>query len=439
MSNAENRPRSRATAVVGLQWGDEGKGKIVDLITPGHDAVVRYNGGANAGHSVVVEGTRHSLHLIPSGILHPGALAVIGNGVVVDPIALLAERDALHEAGVDVSGLRVSDRAHVVMPYHKDQDAAREALLARGQSGADNSIGTTRRGIGPAYADKIHRSTSVRVGDLRRPDVLRRRLSVACDYHNREFPDAPRYNAEMLAEQMESHARRLGGAIVDTVHLLHGLLDDGAQLLFEGANATLLDVDHGTYPFVTSSSTCVLGIGSGSGVSERRLGRVIGVMKSYCTRVGAGPFPTELHEQTGERIRERGNEYGTTTGRPRRVGWLDLVAARYAVRLNDCDEVALTMLDVLAGFDSLRICTEYEIDGARTDRFDPDASVLSRVEPVYEQMPGFREEITDASSRESLPDAARRYVDRIESFIDRPIRIVSVGADRAQTIIDSSD
>jgi adenylosuccinate synthase len=439
MSERSQRPEARSTAVVGLQWGDEGKGKIVDLITPGHAAVVRYNGGANAGHSVVVEGKRHSLHLIPSGILHEGSLAVIGNGVVVDPVALLKERDGLHEAGVDVSSLRLSDRAHVVMPYHKDQDAARESLLARGDGGADKSIGTTRRGIGPAYADKIHRSSSVRVGDLLRAEVLRGRLSIACDYHNREFPESPRYRAEALAEEMAACGERLRGSIVDTVHLLHGLLDQGERLLFEGANATLLDVDHGTYPFVTSSSTCVLGVGAGSGVSERRLGRVIGVMKSYCTRVGAGPFPTELFDGAGERIRERGNEYGTTTGRPRRTGWLDLVAARYSVMLNDCDEVALTLLDVLAGFETLKVCTSYRIDGVTTDRFDPDAGVLGRVEPIYEELPGFREEITDASSRESLPEAARRYVERIESFIGRPIRIVSVGADRAQTIVDSSD
>lgn len=435
------------TAIVGLQWGDEGKGKLVDLLTPGHDAVVRYNGGANAGHSVVVDGARHALHLVPSGILHAGTLAVIGNGVVVDPEALLAELDGLRAAGVDVRGLRISDRAHVVMPYHKDEDAARETLLARdkgagaegrkGEGGrGDRSIGTTRRGIGPTYSDKIHRSNAVRMGDLRRPEALLARLELACEFHNREFADAPRYDPRELQKRAMAAADRLADHIEDTVYLLHGLLDDEKRLLFEGANATLLDVDHGTYPFVTSSSTSALGIGPGSGVSERRVGRVIGVMKAYCTRVGAGPFPTELSDAAGERIRERGNEYGTTTGRARRTGWLDLVAARYAVMLNACSGVALTLLDVLAGFDEIRVCTAYEIDGERTDRFLPDATDLTRARPVYASLPGFSEEITDARTLDDLPSEARAYLEYVEEFIGAPIEIVGVGPDRAQTLTD---
>lgn len=424
-----------STAVVGLQWGDEGKGKLVDLLAPEHAAVVRYNGGANAGHSVVVGGTRHSLHLVPSGILHPGVLAVIGNGVVVDPEGLLGELETLRGAGVDVDGLRVSDRAHVVMPYHKDEDAARESLLSRGEEG-DRSIGTTRRGIGPTYSDKIHRSNAIRIGDLRRPEALLAKLEMACAFHNREFADTPRYKPRELHERALACGEQLGACIDDTVYLLHDLLGAGERLLFEGANATLLDVDHGTYPFVTSSSTCALGIGSGSGVSERRIGRVIGVMKAYCTRVGAGPFPTELHDEAGERIRERGREYGTTTGRPRRTGWLDLVAARYAVMLNGCTDVALTLFDVLSGFDEVKVCTAYEIDGERTDRFLPDAEDLSRIQPVYETLPGFSEEIGDARRRKDLPDDARAYLEFIEAFIGARISIVSVGPDRAQTMLE---
>ncbi|TVQ31419.1 MAG: adenylosuccinate synthase [Phycisphaeraceae bacterium] len=439
-TSAAFTPVNACTAVVGLQWGDEGKGKLVDLLAPEHDAVVRYNGGANAGHSVVFDGKRHALHLVPSGVFHPGALAVIGNGVVVDPAKLIEELDLLIEKGVDVSGLRVSDRAHVVMPYHMAEDGAREQVLSGKVDGAGvgQSIGTTKRGIGPAYADKVQRAAAVRIGDLLRPDRLREKLELACAFHNHTLSglgdDAPRFDPGEMHMRCLDHGERLREHIVDTLYLLHDMLAGGKRLLFEGANGTLLDVDHGTYPFVTSSNSCVLGIGPGSGVTERRLGRVIGIAKAYCTRVGAGPFPTELHDQTGERIRKRGNEFGTTTGRPRRTGWLDLVALRYGAMLNGCTEMMVTLLDVLAGFEELHICTAYRIGGETTDRFPPDAADLERAEPVYESVPGFADEIVKARKRADLPGAAIAYIERIESFTGVPVRAVGVGPDREQTI-----
>ncbi|MEC9374354.1 MAG: adenylosuccinate synthetase, partial [Planctomycetota bacterium] len=276
------------------------------------------------------------------------------------------------------------------------------------------------------------------MGDLLRPEPLLAKLRLACEFHNREFPDSPRYVPEDLQREALAHGERLRDHIVDTAYLLHELLDAGKSILFEGANATLLDVDHGTYPFVTSSHTSALGIGSGSGVSERRVARVIGIMKAYCTRVGAGPFPTEQTNPIGERIRERGREYGTTTGRPRRTGWLDLVAARYAVMLNDCTDIAMTLLDVLAGFDELQVCTAYRVDGVTTDRFPPDAHLLERVEPIYERVEGFGEDITGARSFDALPAAAQAYVERVEAFIGAPISLIGVGPDREQTIVRRS-
>ncbi|MFN0132568.1 MAG: adenylosuccinate synthase [Phycisphaerales bacterium] len=431
---------ARASAVVGLQWGDEGKGKVVDLLAAGHDAVVRYNGGANAGHSVVVGGTRFSLHLVPSGILHAGKPAVIGNGVVVDPERLLEEIDGLTARGVDVSGLVVSDRAHVVTPYHKVEDLVREELLSKGTT---EQIGTTRRGIGPAYAEKAQRSCAIRMGDLvEGAGVLRERVERAWAFKadaigamaaragvKVEVP-VPAVVAARLGEQGE----RLRGRITDTTYLLHDLVGAGRRVLFEGANATLLDVDHGTYPFVTASSCAALGIGPGTGVPERCLREVIGVMKAYSTRVGRGPLPSELHDELGNRIRERGREYGTTTGRPRRVGWLDLVAVRYSAMVNGATSLALTMLDVLAGMGPIRVCVGYRVDGKVTERFVPDGARLARVEPVYEEMAGFEAEVGGAKKMAELPEPARRFVRRIEEFVGVPAGLVSVGPGREQTI-----
>ena len=431
-------------SVVGLQWGDEGKGKVIDRVSPRYSAVVRYNGGANAGHSVVFDGKRHALHLVPSGIFHPQTRAVIGPGVCVDPFTMLEELDRLTSAGVDVSRLVLSDRAHLVMPYHKEEDASREVRLDdpdhQGETGAtQGAIGTTRRGIGPAYAEKAMRAAAVRAGDVLRPDVLRERLRLACDFKKRgnTLIDAPpeALDADHLFDKLSALAPRLEPHLDDTTYLLHTMLREGKPLLFEGANATLLDVDHGTFPFVTSSSTTALGITSGAGVPGPCIGRTLGVVKAYSTRVGAGPMPTELHDETGERTRKKGNEFGTTTGRPRRCGWLDLVAVRYAAMLNGTTGLAIMLLDVLTGLDGLKVCTAYEIDGERTDRFCPDAYDLTRAKPIYETIPGFSEDITGARTLEDLPKNARTYLDFIEKYVGVPIRLVSIGQDREESIV----
>ena len=441
---------SSCSAVVGMQWGDEGKGKIVDLIAPQHDAVARYNGGANAGHSVVVKGERFSLHLIPSGILYPSKLAIIGNGVVLDPDKLQQEIDGLRSRGVDTSGLIVSSRAHVVMPYHKAEDAAREDSLKKErlsrdgeQSSVVSEIGTTRRGIGPAYAEKVQRSGAVRVCDLLDPETLREKISIAIATKRASLVDQPGVAATLDVAGVTDWALHAGEnlrpMVQDTAYLLNNLVRAGKNVLFESANGTLLDVDHGTYPFVTGSSCSVGGIGPGTGVPVQRVGRVTGVMKAYSTRVGAGPMPTELtgdgeDGKIGDRIRTRGREFGTTTGRPRRVGWLDLVAVKYSAMINGTTGLALTMLDVLAGFDTVRVCTKYEFAGKQTDRFLPDSASLSAARPIYTDFPGFSEDVSAARSRGELPPRARAYIEFIEQTVGVPVDIVSVGPDRAQTI-----
>ena len=433
------------TAVVGLQWGDEGKGKIVDLLTAEHDVVVRYNGGANAGHSVVVDGQRYALHLIPSGILYPDKLCVIANGVVVDPEKFVEEVDGLRARGVRVgANLVVSDRAHVVMPYHKEHDAALERVLgARAHAGeADLSIGTTRRGIGPAYADKVHRSTAIRVGELLDPARLRRRLEVICRIRSAELAaldvDTSPLDPAELSERFARLGERIAPHVADTAYLLHDCLRGGRRILFEGANACLLDIDHGTYPYVTSSNCSTLGIPAGTGVPGSAIDRVLGIMKAYSTRVGAGPFPTEQDNEVGQRIRERGREYGTTTGRPRRCGWLDLVAVRYSAMICGATGLACMLLDVLSGLDEIKLCTRYRLaDGTLTDRFIPDAERLGAVQPVYETLPGWREEIVDASDRRTLPANAQRYLARLEEVIGVPVDVVSVGPERRQTMVSA--
>ncbi len=434
------------TAVVGLQWGDEGKGKIVDLLARDHDAVVRYNGGANAGHSVVIKGERYALHLIPAGILSPGKHAVIGNGVVLDPEWLLKEIDTLAAKGVDTSGLIISSRAHVVMPYHKDEDGFREDILKRagsqrpvGSGEGQAEIGTTKRGIGPAYADKAQRATAIRAGDLLRPETLRAKVSLACALKAAMLRDLSGGSHELDANAITDRAlaagQRLAPMIRDTTYFLHDLLAQGKRLLFESANGTLLDVDHGTYPFVTASSCAISGIGPGTGVPVQRVGRVLGVMKAYSTRVGSGPMPTELFDATADGIRQRGREFGTTTGRPRRVGWLDLVAVRYSAMINGTTGLCLTLLDVLSGVPELSICTGYTIDGSATDRFPPDAADLVRATPRYTTLPGWSEPIGGARRLSDLPANARRYIDFIQEFAGVPMAVISVGPDREQTMI----
>ncbi len=431
---------SSTTAVVGLQWGDEGKGKIVDLLAAEHDIVVRYNGGANAGHSVVVNGERFALHLMPSGVLCPGVRSVIANGVVVDPEQLLNEIEGLRRRGIEAGPLLLSDRAHVVMPYHKAEDIARERILAAPTQSGAGSIGTTGRGIGPAYAEKVQRGSAIRIGDLLRPDVLSARVGTAIETKRPMLEQhAPELageacDADRMVELALGWGRQLASSITDTRRVLRDAVAARERVLFEGANATLLDIDHGTFPFVTSSSPSVLGIGPGTGLPPRAVGRTVGIAKAYQTRVGAGPMPTELSGPEGERIRERGREFGTTTGRPRRCGWLDLVALRYAAEINGIDEIALMLLDVLAGFDELRVCTAYRVRGRIESDFHPDTAELDGAEPVYESLPGFSEEITGARSVSDLPAEAIGYVSFISEHVGVPVSLVSVGPDRAQTI-----
>jgi adenylosuccinate synthase len=426
-----------ATAVVGLQWGDEGKGKLVDLLAVDHDATVRFNGGANAGHTVVVGGVKYAMHLVPSGILYPGKLAIVGNGVVVDPEGIIGEIDGLAARGVDTSGLVISSRSHAVMPYHKQEDERRESLLKEGLDAPGGSdLGTTKRGIGPCYADKAQRSGAVRMGDLVRPEVLREKLDIACRF-KRSVAGQGSADCDpgAIAERMLAAGRRLAPSIKDTTYLLHDLIGAGKRLLFEGGNATLLDVDHGTYPYVTSSACTALGIAQGTGVPASHLGRIIGVMKAYTTRVGRGPMPTELLDAVGDGIRQRGREFGTTTGRPRRVGWLDLVAVRYSAMLNGATGLCVNMMDVLAGIDEIKVCTAYKVDGSTTDRFLPDGYDLGRAEPVYRSVRGYSTDVRAVRRRRDLPDAARSYLDLIEESVGIPIDIVSVGPDRAETIL----
>lgn len=432
-------PEPHHTAVVGLQWGDEGKGKVVDLLAPEHDLTVRYNGGANAGHTVVVGEDRYALHLVPSGILVRGCTCVIGNGVVIDPWKLLEEIQGLRGRGVEVAeNLRISTRAHVVMPYHKLLDGALEEAISGRRGGA---IGTTRRGIGPAYADKVLRSTAIRMGDLRHPARLASRLETILDLRTAQLRSlGVAFGDELSHARLLDESLAVGEALsphlVDTTWFLHDAIEAGRGVLFEGANACLLDVDHGTYPFVTSSNCSTLGIPAGTGVPLGNIDRVLGIMKAYSTRVGGGPFPSELHDAVGDRIRERGREYGTTTGRPRRCGWLDLVAVKYTAMVCGVTGIACTLFDVLGGLDEVRLCVGYRLpDGTVTDRFMPDAEDLSEVEPVYETLPGWADPGERPADRASLPDAARRYLDRVEAFVGVPIDIVSIGPERSEVLV----
>ncbi len=421
--------------VIGLQWGDEAKGKLVDLLTEGKDIVVRYQGGANAGHTIVIGDAVYKLHHIPSGIINERVLNLIAPGVVINPPTLLQEIKSLQERGIDVvARMKISQRAHVVMPWHVLEDKMWNQLVA----GADN-IGTTLRGIGPCYADKVGRSFAIRIGDLVQPDfaeqvtkivaVKKRVLSAVADGGAVEL-DAPK----IIAEYTE-YARQLKPMIADTTRILLDAVDDDQQILFEGAQGSLLDVDHGTFPFVTSSNSSGVGISAGSGVPGNWLDQIIGVSKCYSTRVGGGPFPTEQDNDQGAHIRERGREYGTTTGRPRRCGWFDAVAVRYTARLGGITSVALTMLDVLSELETIQVCVGYELDGQRISHFPGHVNDLRKVQPIYESLPGWQQEITEARTLDDLPIAALQYVRRLEQLIGRRIEFISVGPDRAQTII----
>jgi adenylosuccinate synthase len=423
------------TCVVGLQWGDEAKGKIVDLLTERHDFVVRFNGGANAGHTVVAGGKTFKFSLLPTGVLRPGVRSVIANGVVVDPEQFRKEVAGLRAAGVAVgANLVLSDHAHVIFPYHTEEER-----LSEGGSG---KIGTTGRGIGPCYQDKVGRTCGVRVGELLHADHLRRRLRPIVERKNRVHQalaqvsglTAKAFDADELCDQYLKFGEQLRPHITDTQRLLTQALRDGKRVLFEAAQGSLLDVDHGSYPYVTSSNSSVAGVWSGTGVPARQIDRIVGVVKAYGTRVGEGPFPTELSDDTGQRIRDAGREYGTVTGRPRRCGWFDAVAARYTTTLAGADELAVMLLDVLSQFDEVKVCTAYEMDGERIDWFPSDAFLLERCKPVYEALPGWGKDVSGARKLSELPANARRYVDRLGELLGVRVSVISVGPDREQTI-----
>jgi adenylosuccinate synthase len=426
--------RVPGTVIVGTQWGDEGKGRFTDYLARDSDVVVRYQGGHNAGHTIVVDGEVFALQLAPSGILYSHVTPVIGNGVVIDPAVLIAELDMLEGKGIDTRRLRVSGNAHLIMPYHQELDRVTERFLGK------NKLGTTKRGIGPAYADKALR-VGLRVQDLLDPKIFREKLEIALREKNGVL--AKVYNrlpldGDEIAEEYLAMVPRLEPLIDDTVHLVHEALDAGQRVLFEGAQATYLDLDHGTYPFVTSSNPIAGGVGTGAGVGPRAIDRVVGVTKAYLTRVGAGPFPTELHEGdvVGDLLVERGGEFGTNTGRRRRPGWLDAVMLRHAVRLNTLSEIALTKLDVLAPLEEIKVCVAYEDDaGTRYDHVPYHQSVLHKVRPIYETLPGWGTEIDHVSRIEDLPGAARAYMQFIERLARVPISFVSVGPGREQTVV----
>jgi adenylosuccinate synthase len=415
-------------AVLGAQWGDEGKGKIVDLLTPRFHIVARYQGGHNAGHTVYVNGTKFVLRLIPSGILHPGITCVIGNGVVVDPQALFAEIDELARNGVEVgSRLVVSDKAHLILPYHRDLD-----LLSEARRG-ERKIGTTSRGIGPAYEDKIARR-GIRVGDLEDPRGLEQNVRDNVTARNRLVHDST-MDWQTVFERLMDDARRLRPLVRDVSLMLNEEMRAGKSILFEGAQGTLLDIDHGTYPFVTSSNASIGGVCTGLGIGPRAIGAVMGVVKAYTTRVGAGPLPTELDGEMGKRLRDSGNEYGAVTGRPRRCGWYDAVAVRYGVRINGLDALALTKLDVLDGLDRIEICTSYRCGGRTLTEFPSEVGQLAACEPVYESMPGWQKPTRGARRYDDLPQEARRYIARLEEVTGVPAAVVSTGSERDDTII----
>ncbi len=420
-----------ATVVVGTQWGDEGKGKVTDLLAKEVSLVVRYQGGHNAGHTIVVNGERFALQLLPSGVLYPHVVPVIGNGVVVDPITLLAEIDRLEAKGIDCSRLKVSGNAHLILPYHVELDFVAERRLGR------NKLGTTRRGIGPTYADKALRS-GLRVQDLLDPKIFRTKLEQALKEKNailtRVYNRLPMSADEIADRYLGEVAPRVAPYIDDTVNIIHEALEAGQHVLLEGAQATFLDLDHGTYPFVTSSNPVAGGACTGAGIGPLHISRVIGIAKAYCTRVGAGPFPTELFDGTGDLLVERGHEFGTNTGRRRRTGWFDAVMLRQAVRLNSLTEVAITKLDILDTLDTVKVCVAYEVEGQQVTRMPYHQSVLHDAVPVYEELPGWKRDLTDVTERHQLPPAAQTYLAFLEEQVGVPISYVGTGPGRDQYV-----
>lgn len=420
-----------SVVVVGTQWGDEGKGKITDFLSADAEVIARYQGGDNAGHTIVIDGKKFKLHLIPSGIFFPEKVSVIGNGMVVNPKSLVEELDYLHQEGVATDNLRISDRAHIILPYHIKLDQLQEA------SKGDNKIGTTNKGIGPAYMDKAAR-VGIRIADLLDKDIFAERLKANLAEKNRLFEkmyESAPVAFDTIFDEYYAYGQKIKDYVTDTSVILNKALDKGRRVLFEGAQGVMLDIDQGTYPFVTSSNPVAGGVTIGSGVGPSKINKVVGVCKAYTSRVGDGPFPTELFDQTGERIREVGHEYGTTTGRPRRVGWFDSVVMRHSRRVSGITNLSLNCIDVLSGLDIVKICVAYDLDGKRIDHYPASLEQLKRCKPIYEELPGWSEDITGVRSLEDLPENARNYVRRVSELVGVRISTFSVGPDRDQTNI----
>lgn len=417
--------------IVGSQWGDEGKGKIIDYLAAEADVVVRGQGGNNAGHTVVVGNKKYALHLIPSGILNKNAINVIGNGVVFDPEGFLQEIENLENQGVDTSSIRISERAHVVFPYHKEID--RLAEIARGKE----KIGTTIKGIGPAYMDKVERS-GIRICDFINEDVFEAKARIQIEAKNKiitEIYNGEALEADKIINDYKGYANQIRKFVTDTSVIVYDAVKANKKVLLEGAQGTLLDIDFGTYPYVTSSHPTSGGFAIGSGIGPNLIEEVIGITKAYTTRVGKGPFVTELENEIGDRIRAAGHEFGTTTGRPRRCGWLDIVIVKFAARINGMTCMSLMLLDVLSGFDKLKICTAYKYNDSIIENFPADLNVMEKCEPIYMELDGWKEDITGCTTYDSLPENARKYIETIEELSGVPIKIVSVGPKRSQTII----
>lgn len=419
-----------ASVLVGAQWGDEGKGKVTDLIAGGFDVVCRYSGGANAGHTVVVGSKKLALHQIPSGIMYKDAISVIGNGCIVDPEVVIQEINTLESEGVSCENLRISGNAHLVMPYHKDLDGAHEQKLGK------NLIGTTKRGVGPTYMDKMNR-IGLRVQDLLDDNTFNQKLEAALAYINPILTDVyglKPYDQKTLSAQYLNYAQTLKPYIIESSLYLNRVLDDGKSILFEGAQATMLDIDHGTYPFVTSSNCTAGGAVTGSGVGPTKINRIIGVAKAYLTRVGSGPFPTELTDEMGEKLRQQGAEFGVTTGRARRCGWYDAPIVKHSVRVNGLTDLAITKLDVLSCMDEIKVCVAYNCDGQRYDSVPEFQARFLHAKPIYETLPGWNCDITSVRRFEDLPKQAQAYIDFLEKLAGVRISIITVGPEREQTI-----
>ncbi|MGE6656323.1 adenylosuccinate synthase [Bacillus altitudinis] len=418
-----------SVVVVGTQWGDEGKGKITDFLSENAEVIARYQGGNNAGHTIKFDGVTYKLHLIPSGIFYKEKTCVIGNGMVVDPKALVTELAYLHERNVSTDNLRISNRAHVILPYHLKLDEVEEE-----RKGA-NKIGTTKKGIGPAYMDKAAR-VGIRIADLLDREVFEEKLARNLEEKNRlleKMYDTEGFKIEDILDEYYEYGQQVKKYVVDTSVVLNDALDEGRRVLFEGAQGVMLDIDQGTYPFVTSSNPVAGGVTIGSGVGPTKIQHVVGVSKAYTTRVGDGPFPTELHDEIGDQIREVGREYGTTTGRPRRVGWFDSVVVRHARRVSGITDLSLNSIDVLTGIEKLKICVAYKLNGEITEEFPASLNELAKCEPVYEEMPGWTEDITGVKNLSELPANARHYLEHISQLTGIPLSIFSVGPDRSQT------